>query len=209
MDRFIRLPGCQKQGMACLDGQVTISARRKGQTARCPACGRRSNSIHSRYQRRPTDLAISDLRVVLELEVRRFRCQNQQCSRKTFAEGFPELVLPHAQRTLRLAELQTTLAIKTGGEVGSSLLEKLKMPVSGDTLLRLIRNAELPEHVTPKVLGVDDWSLQKGKTFGTILVDLEKHQVIDLLEERTAERLAAWLTTHPGVDIISRDRSPE
>jgi len=118
-------------------------------------------------------------------------------------------VLPHAQRTLRLAELQTTLAIKTGGEVGSSLLEKLKMPVSGDTLLRLIRNAELPEHVTPKVLGVDDWSLQKGKTFGTILVDLEKHQVIDLLEEGTAERLAAWLTTHPGVDIISRDRSPE
>ena len=81
------------------------------------------------------------------------------------------------------------------------------MPTSGDTLLRLVRKAELPKHESPRVVGVDDWSFHKGKTFGTILVDLEKHCVLDLLGDRTAETLAAWLKQYPGIEIISRDRS--
>jgi hypothetical protein len=130
-------------------------------------------------------------------------------SEKDFAESFPALVLPYAQRTIRLAKMQTEVAIKVGGEVGSSLLAKLNMVASADTLLRLIRKAELPEDKTPKVLGVDDWSFRKGKVFGTILVDLEHQQVVDLLEERSSEGLADWLEAHPGIEIISRDRSTE
>jgi transposase len=152
---------------------------------------------------------MSEKGVKLELEVRRFRCRNSTCKKHTFAEQFPELVLAYAQRTIRLAKAQTEVAIKVGGEGGAGLLRKLNMPTSGDTLLRLIRKTDSPEHGTPKVLGVDDWSLRRGKVFGTILVDFEKHWVVDLLEERTAEVLAQWLKHHPGVEIISRDRSTE
>jgi transposase len=209
MKPFIQLPGCHIAAVSCDQRQVQIKAWRKCKTATCPACGKRSGSVHSRYRRSPADLAISDKRVRLELEVRRFRCGNSACKKKTFAERFPEVVLPYAQCTIRLAKVQTEVAIKVGGEVGSSLLSKLNMPIAGDTLLRLIRKVELPEHGTPKVLGVDDWSFRKGKTFGTILVDLEKHQVVDLLEERTSEVLAHWLKSHTGIEIVSRDRSAE
>jgi transposase len=209
MTNLIRLTGCQITSMIHEGGVVKISARRTCKTAICPSCSKRSSSIHSHYVRGPADLAISDKCVRLELEVRRFRCGNPQCPKKTFAERFPEVVLPHSQRTMRLAKIQTDMAVKVGGEVGSSLLGKLKMTTSRDTLLRLIRKAELPEHGTPKALGVDDWSFRKGKIFGTILVDLEQRCVVDLLEERTSEVLADWLKAHPGVDIISRDRSTE
>jgi transposase len=209
MAPFIQLPGCHIATVSCDQGQVRIKAWRRGKTATCPACGKRSGSVHSYYHRSPADLPLSEHCVKVELEVRRFRCRNPQCQKKTFAERFPEVVLPYAQRTMRLAKVQTAVAIKVGGEVGSSLLDKLNMPTSGDTLLRLIRKVELLKHDTPKVLGVDDWSFRRGKTFGTILVDLEKHQVIDLLEERTSEVLAHWLKSHIGVEIVSRDRSAE
>lgn len=83
------------------------------------------------------------------------------------------------------------------------------MPVSGDTLLRLIRNSPLPDPDHPEVIGVDDWAKCKGRVYGTILVDLERHRAIDLLPDRTAETLAEWLRTHPSVKIVTRDRSSE
>ncbi|MGL4609590.1 MAG: transposase family protein [Trueperaceae bacterium] len=91
--------------------------------------------MHSWYKRSPTDLSISDKVVALELEVRRFRCKNQACTRTTFAERFPSVVQPRVQRTIRLAEMQTDMVIKVGGEVGSKLLTKLHMPTSGDNLI--------------------------------------------------------------------------
>ena len=81
------------------------------------------------------------------------------------------------------------------------------MPCSRDTLLRLIRQTSLPPLPTPRVLGVDDWSFLKGRTFGTLLVDLERHQPVDRLPDREGPTLTAWLLAHPGVAIVSRDRS--
>lgn len=83
------------------------------------------------------------------------------------------------------------------------------MPLSPDTMLRLVRNAPLATAATPRVLGVDDWAMRKGRTYGTILVDLEKHRVVDLLPDRTSETLSTWLRKHPGVEILTRDRSTE
>jgi transposase len=207
MQELVKIPGCQITSIECSKNKVIIKAQGKSKTAPCPSCGKRSSSIHSRYKRSPTDLSISDKAVALELEVRRFRCKNAACKHTTFAKRFPDVVQPRVQRTIRLAETQTDMGIKVGGEVGSKLLAKLHMPTSGDTLLRLVRKAKLPNYEAPRVVGVDDWSFHTGQTFGTILVDLEKHRVLDLLGDRTAETLAAWLKQYPDIEIVSRDRS--
>ncbi len=84
------------------------------------------------------------------------------------------------------------------------------MATSVDTLLRSVRARPLPTASTPTALGVDDWSFKRGSTYGTILVDLETRRVVDLLPDRRAETLAAWLRPRRRrVKVVARDRSTE
>jgi hypothetical protein len=108
-----------------------------------------------------------------------------------------------------LAAAQGRVGVAVGGEAGARLLQHLGMPTSGDTVLRLIRRLPLPRHPVPRVLGVGDWARRKGQTHGTILVDLERRQVVDLLPDRSAPTLADWLRRHRGIRTIARDRSTE
>ena len=188
---------------------LIVEARGRCKSACCPDCRYRSWSIHSRYRRFPSDLPIADRNARLYLKVRRFRYCNLKCSRCTFAETFPELVTPHAQRTIRLKEVQRKVGLAAGGEVGSALLATLHMPTSPDIVLRGVRATPLNLLPTPRVLGVDDWCFKRGKRYGTILVDLEQRCVVDLLAERSSGALSNWLKAHPGVEIISRDRATE
>ncbi len=145
----------------------------------------------------------------MHLTVKRFRCQTEACSRATFVEGFPHLLEKYARRTVRLHQAQEDIAFALGGQAGSRLACKLHMPVSGDTLLRMIRGAPTQLSEEAEIIGVDDWAKRRGRVYGTILVDLERHRVIDLLTDRTAETLAQWLRSHPDVKIVARDRSME
>lgn len=188
---------------------ITVVLQTTATEAVCPICQGKTRRVHSRYQRTVADLPVLHISVTLLLHARRFFCLTEHCPRLTFSEAVPSLVAPRARRTLRLSAEQRRLGLDIGAEPGARLARRQGMSVSPDTLLRLARSEPLQSRATPRLLGVDDFALRKGQVYGTILVDLERHQVVDLLPERSATSLAQWLTDHPGVEVISRDRSGE
>ena len=135
------------------------------------------------------------------LHVRRFQCINPACPTVTFAERLSSLAPPAAQRTVRLNAALRDLALAFGGQAGSRQSARSAMAASGDTLLRRAHAATPPAHPRPHVLGIDDFAFQKGRVYGSILTDGETHAVADLLPDRSAETVTAWLATHPGVEI--------
>jgi transposase len=194
--------------MLVADGTAHIEVRRRASTAPCPTCGRRSGRIHSRYTRRITDEPLSGCRVIVHLRVRRFFCLSRTCPKQTFAEQEPALAGRYARRSALLRETLEQIGLALGGRPGARLSAVLRRPVSRTTLLRLVRALPLPEAAPPRVVGVDDWAFRKGHRYGTILVDLERHAVIDLLPDRKAGPLAEWLQAHPSIEVLSRDRGP-
>ena len=137
----------------------------------------------------------------------RWRCRNDQCERQSFVEQLEKSVSRHARRTRRVSELARLLGHATGGLAAERLLFRLGIPQSDDTVLRAVkREAAARRKPALRVAGIDDWSWQQGRSYGTIVVDLERREVVDVLGERSAEATAQWLQQHPEVEIVSRDR---
>ncbi len=193
----------------CMTNEVTITMRAASPTAPCPCCGTISKRIQSRYTRTLRDLPASGRPVHLVLHVRRFFCQESTCVRKIFAERFPALTLPRVKFTLRLQEALREMGFELGGEAGARLGKKLSYPGSPDTILRLVKRAELPPASAPRVVGLDDWSWKRRLRYGTLICDLESRKPLDVLADRSVETVSAWFVAHPSVEIVSRDRSSE
>ena len=145
--------------------------------------------------------------VRLQLRVRKFFCDHPTCPRQIFTERLPAVVAPWARRTLRLAQHLSALGLALGGQAGARLAARFQWRTSPDTLLRLVQAAPVPDAPAPPIIGVDEWAWRRGQRYGTILVNLEDHRVLDLLPERSAESVAAWLAQHPTITVVCRDRS--
>jgi transposase len=176
-------------------------------TAGCPRCAVSSSSVHSRYQRHLTDLPWRTHAVPLQLTVRKFFCRNSTCTRRIFTERLPDVVAVYARNTSRVVAALRAIGVALGGNAGARLAARLRLPTSPATLLRLVRAAKVPPTPALQAVGIDEWAWRRGHRYGTILVDLATHRVVDLLPDRAAASVAAWLAQHPTVTTVCRDRS--
>ncbi len=178
------------------------------QVACCPHCRTVSRSRHSAYTRRVRDLPWQGLEVEIRINAHKYRCRNPKCRQRIFAERVNGVVATHARRTKRLENVIRLVGYSTGGLPGSRLLDRLAIHVSDDTVLRIVKISVPAVGETQPIhhLGVDDWAWRKGQNYGTILVDLERRRVVDLLPDRSARNLASWLADRPAVQTVNRDR---
>jgi transposase len=202
-------PGLDLENISIDAETISLCVASTQPEADCPICGSGSGRLHSHYERTVSDLPWAGRAVRISLRVRRFRCANRGCPRRIFAERLPSVVEPYARKTVRLREILLLVGFALGGEAGARLSVHLGMRASPSTLLRSLHGAALPSFDPPEVIGVDDFALLKGRKYGTIVVDFERRRPIELLEDRSAETLAAWLKEYPKLRIIGRDRSTE
>jgi transposase len=189
------------------DLTLTLGIATTAPNASCPVCGHETWRVHSRYTRCLAEEPIFGHQVRLQMTVRRFLCSGSGCPRRIFVEPLDGFAARSARTTARLAQTHLTIGSALGGEAGARLAAKTAVPTSSDTLLRRVKQARARSSGELRFVGIDDWAWCKGQRYGTIVVDLETNDVVDLLPDRDAATVRTWLEAHPGVELVSRDRS--
>ena len=175
-------------------------------TAACSQCGTAGSRVHSRYSRTIADLAFGGRNLVLRLLVRKWICPEASCSRHIFAECFPEGVQRYARMTDRLIKALQAVGAMTNGADAAQIASSFGVHTTAKTIIRRVLQLPLPSEGSVHKVGIDEWAWKKGHRYGTILVDLEKRRVVQLLADRSVETSQAWLRKHPEIDLVSRDR---
>lgn len=190
------------------DGDVTvITVRHMGHSSSCPGCAADAERVHSRYTRGLADLPLGGRQVRLVVVARRFRCDAPSCPRTIFTERFGmDVLAPWARRTARLDSIVHCLGLALGVRPAANFARRLMVPVSNDTLLRVVRRRGCLPFPAPTVVGIDDWAWKRNQRYGTIICDLERRRPIRLLPDREAATAQAWLAGQPQVAVVARDR---
>jgi len=188
---------------------ITVIMRTSGDSALCPLCGRPSSRVHSHSQRKLADLPWAGIPAHILLWTRRFLCDTPNCQRRIFTERLAGIAAPHAGCRDRLRDWRLQVAFAVGGAPGARLLQHLGIPACGDTVLAPLHTARLPAvsaptpTPTPRILRVDDFAFRCGRTSGSMLVDLERHQVV---RSSISFPTAAAPDSRPGWSIILASR---
>jgi transposase len=187
---------------------ITVEASSTVRAAPCPSCRSWSSRLHGNYVRHLQERPILEQRLVLAVQMNRFKCPNAACAQRTFAEDIGSLAGRHQRRTRSQARALLALGHALGGEPAARLAKALGLRTSADTLLRELRRSSSPERKPcPRVVGIDDWAIRRGHRYGTIVVDLERREPIAVFEGREATAVADWLRAHPTIEIVARDRA--
>jgi len=192
------------------DGEgYVFELQSNSRSAACPECRKSSERQHSYQFRRVRDLPILGEAVTLLIYQQRYYCGNEECKTTVFTES-NELVNEYSQFTKRCREYMLKIATCMSSESASKILSYQGIRVSGDTLLNMLKEAGAEySGKVGKNIGIDDWAYRRGQTYGTIICDLDTHEIVEILEGRDSETLEKWLRGHPDIEIVSRDRSNE
>lgn len=200
-------PGVNVLGISLQpDGNWVVSASAKP-VGICPDCNTRSRHRHGWRNRTLQDLPAQGQVVKVHLTLRRWQCRRRECQRRTFTDRLPDIAGPYTRRTVRMAAIVDLIGYSMGGRPAEHLMGRLGMPVSDDTILRQIKRRasnSIPDDI--RVVGIDDWSWRRSTRYGTIIVDLERRTVVDILDDRSVASTKAWLQERPSIEVVSRDR---
>lgn len=184
--------------------QIRVTSHRT--SSLCPSCSTASSSIHSYYRRKPLELPCTGKDVRLLLSVKKFFCRVERCPQKIFTERLPELIESSSRLTTRLRALIQAIGVAFNAKGGAQLGEQIGIHLSRTTFIHSVGLLDTPPVTLVKAVGIDDFAWKRGSRYGTVIIDLETHRLIDILPDREAESVRKWLAAHPEIEIVSRDR---
>ncbi|KMO96053.1 ISL3 family transposase [Streptomyces roseus] len=188
-----------------VNDDLMVDANGCGPPGGCPACQHPAARVHSRYWRHIAGLPVGGRRLIVRLRVRRFFCDQPRCPRRTFVEQVVGLTEPRRRSSMAARSAMRSVAVELGGRPGARLCAKLRLYGRRASLLGELTAPSVPARA-PRVLGIDEFAFRKGRTYGTVLVDVESSRPVDVLPDRETSTVTAWLQEHPGAEIICRDR---
>jgi len=175
----------------------------------CPNCAKKSCSVHSKYTRVLLDRPICGKKLSIKLTTRKFRCTNSKCSQSIFSEQPDGVTRRYGRKTLPALYSLQKMLIEMSSNKAALITSLLGIPQSSSTCLRIVKGiTEKPINKADiKHICVDDFAYKKGISYGTVVVDADTHQVLDMIEGRNKADVVDYLKEYRHAEIVVRDRS--